>query len=62
MTKYKIAYEYSSNGEKQTDEILMDSDHEPIREELEHAFSRDMLRFHHQGLSAWVIISVVTVK
>lgn len=34
MTKYKIAYEYSSNGEKQTDEILMDSDHEPTREEL----------------------------
>ena len=51
MKKYKIAYEHSSNGEKQNDEILMDSDHEPTREELEHAFSRDTLRFHHQGLS-----------
>ncbi|HDR2782633.1 MULTISPECIES: hypothetical protein [Enterobacter] len=62
MKKYKIAYEHSSNGEKQNDETLMDSDHEPTREELEHAFSRDTLRFHHQGLSTRMIISVVTVK
>lgn len=49
MTTYKITYEHSSNGETQTEDTLLKCDHEPTREELEHAVSWDMLRFHRQG-------------
>lgn len=59
MTTYKITYEHSRNGETQTEATLLECDRAPIREELEHAVSRDTLRFHRQGLASWVIISVV---
>ncbi|MHA8116095.1 hypothetical protein ACX122_24080 [Kosakonia cowanii] len=59
MTTYKITYEHSSNGETQTEDTLLECDHEPTREELEHAVRRDTLRFHRQGLASWMIISVV---
>ena len=59
MTTYKITYEHSSNGETQTEDTLLECDHVPTREELEHAVSLDTLRFHRQGLASWVIISVV---
>ena len=52
MTTYKITYEHSSNRETQTEAILLECDHAPIREELEHAVSRDTLRFHCQGLAS----------
>lgn len=59
MTTYKITYEHSSNGVTQTEDALLECDHEPTSEELEHAVSWDTLRFHRQGLATWVIISVV---
>lgn len=59
MTTYKITYEHSSDGETRTEDTLLECDHEPTREELEHAVRRDTLRFHRQGLASWVIISVV---
>lgn len=59
MTTYKITYEHSSNGETQKEDTLLECDHEPTREELEHAVRRDTLRFHRQGLASWMIISVV---
>lgn len=51
MTTYKIKYEYNSNGEKQTEDTLLECDHEPTREELEHAASWDTLMFHRHGLA-----------
>ena len=59
MTTYKIKYEYS-----QTEDTLLECDHEPTREELEHAVSWDTLRFHRQELAiwSWSIISVVPLE
>jgi len=62
MTTYKITYEHSSNGGTQTEDTLLECDHEPTREELEHAVRRDTLRFHRQGLASWMIISVVPLE
>ncbi len=61
LTTYKITYEHSSNGETQTEETLLECDHEPTTDQLEHAVSWDTLRFHRQGLATWVMISVVPV-
>lgn len=52
MPTYKITHEYSSNGETQTEDTLLECDHEPTGEELEHAVSQDKLRFHRQGLAS----------
>ena len=62
MTTYKITYEHSSNGETQTEDALLECDHEPTREELEHAVSWDMLTFRRQGAATWAIISVVPLE
>lgn len=62
MTTYKITYEHSSNGETQTEDTLLECNHEPTREEMEHAVSWDTLRFHQQGLATWAIISVVPLE
>ncbi|MDT3409739.1 UNVERIFIED_ORG: hypothetical protein QE398_000108 [Atlantibacter sp. SORGH_AS 304] len=62
MTTYKITYEHSSNGETQTEDTLLECDHESTREELEHAVSWDTLRFHRHGLATWAIISVVPLE
>ncbi|MGF6438702.1 hypothetical protein ABIC80_004395 [Kosakonia sp. 1610] len=51
MTTYKIKYEYNSNGETQTEDTLLECDHEPTREELEHAASWGTLMFHRHGLA-----------
>lgn len=61
MTTYKITYEHSSNGDIRTEDTLLECEHEPTTEELEHAVSWDTLRFHRQGLASRVIISVVPV-
>lgn len=61
MTTYKITYEHRSNGDIRTEDTLLESEHEPTTEELEHAVRRDTARFHRQGLASWVIISVVPV-
>ena len=51
MTTYKITYEHSSNGEAQTEDILLACDHEPAPEELEHVIIWDTLMFHRHGLA-----------
>jgi hypothetical protein len=51
MTTYKITYEHSSKGETQTEDALLECDHEPAPEELEHVTIWDTLRFHRHGLA-----------
>ena len=49
MTTYKITYEHSSNGDIRTEDTLLECEHEPTKEELEHAVSWDSSGFTARG-------------